>query len=265
MREIITREKAGLKPPLKMPRFDPDKIKGISFHDQGLANLNKKWLTRKYYWARSMQQVHFGRGWSDIAYSFVIARSGAIVEAKGFRWRAFAEGPVEHNKPYDWNFPEFLEGEKWGNDHFVSVCFATVGAASQDVKPYDFNGERIYAVKGEQVPPSPAQLEAADWLVNHIRLELGKPLEVWGHGGHRKKICPGPHIWPHIQRGRWAVKPNIPNPGVVTPPAPPQPVIQSESEAEPQKAKLEGQLSYIIPSLQKVVSELQKISSGLSQ
>ena len=201
--EMLTREQAGLKPPKRKPaQLNLDEVQAISLHCQGIANVGSKWVKRNLYWINAVQRGHMKK-WSDIAYSFAISRTGQVVAARGLDMQPFGEGAVQHNRGYTWDYPNFLTRGESGNPYFISICLVTVGIASGNVRPYDYNGETHSSTKGQWIPPSLAQMEALDWLIPHIRREVNSHLPVHGHGGHRIKPCPGPHLWEHILNQRW--------------------------------------------------------------
>jgi len=215
---ILGRSDAGLKPPLPRGRtpFDLDRVEGFSLHDEGTTNVAKRWVTDEFHGLQAVQDWHMNgvvrrkdgtlakKKWSDFAYSIGITRVGSPVAVRGLDLRPFAEGTVQRNSDYGWNWPDFCTVGESGNDYFISILLVHVGIATNTVKPYQFNGEMIAARKGQYVPPSTAQLETLDWLIPSLRDTCDRPdWGVWGHGGHRIKDCPGPHVWPEIQRGRW--------------------------------------------------------------
>lgn len=66
---------------------------------------------------RTVQNAHMnGRGWSDIAYSWLVCRHGTIFEGRG------------------WGIRTAANGTNWGNEHFHAVCVITSGAFSSAAK-----------------------------------------------------------------------------------------------------------------------------------
>jgi len=175
---ITAREKAGLRPPLrKPPPLDLNRIEAVSLHWEvpGVRILSRKHRTR------SIQRFHQTK-WSDIAYSFTIERDGTVVEGRGFRWQAFAEGTAQRaaRRP----FPEFLTVGESANPYYISVLL--VGCGPKNDAPTD------------------QQWLSLDRLVANIRNWRGRAdLPVDGHGSHRVKACPGPALWQAIDGGRW--------------------------------------------------------------
>ena len=215
---IVRRADAGYRPPLArgVVPFDLGAVQGFSLHDEGTTNVARKYVSEPFYGPLAVQRWHMDgearrrdgtyskRKWSDIAYSFAVERSGVVSEARGLHLRPFAEGTVQRNGAYEWNWPEFCTPGESGNGHFVSILLVHVGIATGNVRPYQFEDETVAARKGRYVAPSRSQLAALDWLLPSLREAAGRPdWGVWGHGGHRIKDCPGPHVWPEIQRGRW--------------------------------------------------------------
>lgn len=212
---LLSRQEAKLKPPRLKPRTpDLSRVGGFSLHCQGDANMSERWMKRELYWVLAVQR--FTMKYGDVAYCYVIDPLGAAVVGRGLDKHNLAEGALQRNPRYGWDFPTFVPQEWDGQDgpggspYFISICFANVGLAKRTVRPYyldDVHGNQtlLGSTKGEWVAPTPAALQTADLLIPHIRSEMDRPdLTVHGHGGHRIKACPGPYLWTCIRAGRWA-------------------------------------------------------------
>lgn len=138
---------------------------------------------------QALQRWHqHNMGWSDIAYGFIVCRSGVVLAGRGVHAANFAEGgSTTSDLPY-------LRG---GGTHLLSVygrkqartwnpyCVSVVWQSGRITGP-----SGTYA-DGEDEKPPPAQIAAAQALFSHIDAQTPNDLVVDVHGAHRRKTCPG--------------------------------------------------------------------------
>ncbi len=176
-RRVVTREQAGLAPPKRsgsgyVVAPDPDDQLGVTIHntghyDRGLPRLGGGAAAWK-----GIQNGHFARGWSDIAYSFGIALDedgkGEIYEGRGLRYRHFANGSITTGRT-DLGRPQV---------DWISIQF----------------------MAGFRPLPEDALAAALD-LTNALR-DLGLGRQITGHREFKIKDCPDDYLWDNVVR-KW--------------------------------------------------------------
>ncbi|MBW3620938.1 MAG: N-acetylmuramoyl-L-alanine amidase, partial [Actinobacteria bacterium] len=108
---------------------------------------------------RQVERSHLGKGWSGLAYNFVVFQSGRVYEVRGWG----REGA--HTKGV--------------NAHSVGIAFA-------------IDGDRVR-------PTDAAWQAAKDLIEDGVAAgHLGDDVHVSGHNEHAAKACPGRHLVPHL-------------------------------------------------------------------
>lgn len=119
--------------------------------------------------ARAYQRHHmFTRGWSDIAYNFLVGLSGSILEGRGWRHQGGATG-----SPYD--------------RHSLSIC------AIGNFQTQEPTEEMVQAIIG--------------WIITGIELgHIAPDVRIHGHRDASSTSCPGFNLYQHLPRIRSEVR-----------------------------------------------------------
>ncbi len=126
---------------------------------------------------RRTQNFHMdGRGWSDIAYSFMISQSGNVFEGRGWGRRTAAQGSSE------------------GNDRGHALYFMLGG---NTVPSDEAKASFMYLVSTMPIIPSPYENPPPNGL------EVpGRDMWLNGHKDWKSTACPG-EVYPWLQSREW--------------------------------------------------------------
>lgn len=163
MPEIVNRREWGARLWAKRaPIVRGGQLRGWAIHHNGPPVHTADWFDEAAI-VRAVQRYHQdSKGWSDIAYSFVVGQSGTVFEARGWSWDQFANGtdsvaPFTEHDDTEWLTVLCLLGQ---DDEIVQE-------------------------------PSPAMLASLNWLRN-LSVVYGRAgLEVKPHRDWQHKPCPG--------------------------------------------------------------------------
>lgn len=159
--KIITRKAWGAKAPSGGRNSWGSSIKGVGIHWEG-PHMGTPAESRVPAILRSIQAFHMGsRGWSDIAYNYVVDPYGNVYEGRGM---AAASGAF---------------GNDDGNAHYVAVCY--LGGT----------GDAFTAAARQAI---------AD-LIAYLRKSENVGTAVKGHRDFRSTDCPGDVIYAWIKAG----------------------------------------------------------------
>jgi hypothetical protein len=159
--KIISRDEWGAKAPTSGRNSFVGKPKGVGIHWEG-PHMGTPAEARVPSILRSIQTFHQGsRGWSDIAYNYVVDPYGNVYEGRGMAAASAAFGSND------------------GNQHYVAVCY--LGGT----------GDAFTA---------PARQAIAD-LIAYLRSSKGVGTAVKGHRDFKSTDCPGDVIYAWIKAG----------------------------------------------------------------
>lgn len=160
--EFVTRAGWGARSPRNWQRLTPSY--GTTIHWNG-PRLGPYSPTSSAGKVRAIQRFHLDeRGWSDIAYSYLVDRYGVIFEGRGLNRRTAANGTNR------------------GNGSAYAICY--LGGEGDG-----FTQEGSRAIH-----------DLVTWLRRYGRAGGA----VNGHGGWKATACPGPEILARIRTGIYA-------------------------------------------------------------
>ena len=248
---IIPRSEWSNRKPRKGLKLVPELVTAISWHCQGAANGDPKYVDP--YWPLQIIIWHMAKGWAFAAYNYIITPSGNIYEARGKSMRNGAEG--KRSKPGRCRHV----GQEWGkvyasniksiNKQTVSVCFAEVG----------YNRKRkVY------IQPTDQALAAGKRLARHLLSDSFYPNLRYnvGHNWHRDKDCPGEFLNQAIEAGYFGPIPI----DVIEPAESTAKVLSGLAERYPDPDPVAPKVD--IPNrdiLDKFIKELQELINKLSK
>lgn len=101
MKRRVTRAQWGARPPKDTTGLERSRVKGIAVH-YSASNADEQESHRNCAArVRGIQNFHMdGRGWNDIAYSFVVCKHGYIYVGRGWFNRTAANGTNAGNSEY---------------------------------------------------------------------------------------------------------------------------------------------------------------------
>lgn len=165
MTRWVSRTEWEAAAPTRQPRvISASARRGIVFHWNGpplkldTGRSPDALLRQEISKARALQRYQQGKGWSDLAYSYLVGQSGAIFVVRDL-WDQFANGADDVGV----------------NDGADSVWFT------------------VMWMGGEGEKPTFAALDALAELVSHVR-QLGAGNRVLPHLDFKHKTCPGPDL-----------------------------------------------------------------------
>jgi putative peptidoglycan binding protein len=99
---IVTREQAGLVAArIDAPVLDKKSLIGLALHHSGYVSDVGRSSSDPKAWVQEQQRYSMQeKGYSDIAYNFVIMADGAAFEGRGLRYRCAANGTADGNMKY---------------------------------------------------------------------------------------------------------------------------------------------------------------------
>lgn len=102
MLNIVTREVTGLLQAREgAPKMDLTAVRGIALHHTGFTGDVPNAVADPASYMQVLQAFYLDmRGYSDVAYNFVINASGQVLEGRGLRYRCAANGTNESNLAY---------------------------------------------------------------------------------------------------------------------------------------------------------------------
>jgi hypothetical protein len=137
--EIIEREQWGAKQPKKEPsRLRVAGQRGLAVHHSGSKGEKRQDHRDCAGVVRAIQQYHQqGRGWNDVAYSYLVCQHGGFYVGRGQGVRTAAQGTDA------------------GNDSFHAVCYlgdgTTWAGLANDVEPLLYARERVLRLNSRAV------------------------------------------------------------------------------------------------------------------
>lgn len=151
---LLEREDWLARQPTRSPRpVSLERVQGMVLHHNG-PEMN--WASKPSVLVRSIQNYHMGvRGWSDIAYSFVVAQDGTVFQGRGWDWDEFAQ---------------LDEGAD-----LISVMWLGGGHT-----------------ESRQIPSQAAYDAIRELRV--LGCQMGMGTRVWPHNAFQRKPCPGPEL-----------------------------------------------------------------------
>lgn len=159
--KIISRKTWGAKSPSGGRNAWGPPIKGVGLHWEG-PHMGTPAESKVPAILRSIQAFHMGsRGWSDIAYNYVVDPYGNVYEGRGM---AAASGAF---------------GDSDGNAHYVAICY--LGGV----------GDAFTA----------AARQAIHDLTAYLRKEQKVGTAVKGHRDFKSTDCPGDTIYAFVKSG----------------------------------------------------------------
>jgi peptidoglycan hydrolase-like protein with peptidoglycan-binding domain len=159
--EIITRKQWGAKAPKGSRNSWGSTIAGVGLHWEG-PHMGTPAESKVPAILRSIQSFHMGsRGWSDIAYNYVVDPYGNVYEARGM---AAASGAF---------------GDADGNAHYVAICY--LGGS----------GDAFTAAARKSIHD----------LTAYLRAEHKVGSAVKGHRDFKSTDCPGDVIYAFVKSG----------------------------------------------------------------
>lgn len=150
---LVTRKGWGARPAESRTLLPTSAIRGLVFHytaaDADEQSDHKNCAGR----VRGVQNFHLDkRGWSDIAYSFLVCKHGWVFEGRGWDVRTAATGDA--------------------NDFTLACCFLGDDTTNRD----DVT--------------NPGRIALADFT-RAFRLKYPKATRIWGHRDFMSTACPG--------------------------------------------------------------------------
>jgi len=187
---IVDRPGWGAVPPKIAPKpVNLSRLRAISHHYVGPKPSTS---SSDFEFGQALQRWHQqNMGWSDIAYGFIVCRSGIVLAGRGVHAANFAEGgSTKADRPLLRGGGRHLK-QTYGRDHARSWNPYCVSVVWQSGRTLDKAG--YYADGEDEIPPQP-QVDAARRLYDHINSQTPNDLVVDVHGSHRRKTCPGQWI-----------------------------------------------------------------------
>lgn len=113
--KLVTRAEWGARPPKRVTLLRPADLRGIAIHYSGSDADEQADHANCAARVRAIQRFHMdGRGWDDIAYSFLGCKHGYIFEGR------------------TWGVRSAANGTSWGNAEYHAVCFLGDDTAGRD-------------------------------------------------------------------------------------------------------------------------------------
>lgn len=218
--QLVTRSAWLARPPRNRQPLNPDLLKGVAVHYTGMDADEQVHHGACPARVRGIQNFHMDtRGWSDIAYNFIVCKHGAVFEGRGYGIRSAGQGTNAGNDGY--HAVCFLGDDTAGRDDVTDTGREALGEIiralhtryphARDVQPHSHfhqtacPGDDLrtwVAVKG-WLPPAPKlKCRPEDWKWARWYLGLG---EYAPYGRRAKgKRPPYPRIIP--ARGWAAVR-----------------------------------------------------------
>lgn len=158
--DIISRAEWGALKAKAVARVDPSRRTHFMVHYSTGEELGRD---DSFEWVREIQRFHMSRyrGWSDIAYNFLVDRYGRIFEGRG--WDVIGSHCEAFNSPA------------------IGVCFLGDDDPGQDA-------------------PEAARA-AIRWLADEADRHTGKRLTRWGHRDKKSTGCPGDELYNWVHAG----------------------------------------------------------------
>lgn len=119
MFRYLSREEWGAEPPKARVHIDKDNIEGIFVHYTGMYTSSQEDHSLCKSRVKGIQEFHQGpsRGWSDIAYSWLVCKHGFIYEGRGWEVQgAHTQGYNSTNHAVC-----FLGGDRIGRDDVTHI------------------------------------------------------------------------------------------------------------------------------------------------
>lgn len=171
--QLVTREAWDARPPRSQTRLDRAAQRGTAMHYSAADADEQADHDRCASRVRGIQAFHMdGRGWADIAYSYLPCKHGYVFEGRGRGIRTAAQGTTA------------------GNDAYHAVCFLGDDTASRD----------------DVTDPGREAIEAA---VRWCNLWSGAT-EVRPHSDFHATACPGDDLRGWIAAGMPVTVPLLP-------------------------------------------------------
>lgn len=169
--KLITRSQWGARKPRGVTPLPLSRVDTIVIHYSSAYSDEFSPYTSR---VRGIQNYHMDHnGWNDIAYNFLVSRSGDIFEGRGFGVMSAA---TLHN-----------------NDHTIAICFLGT----------DRSGRDDVTDKGRRA--------IAD-VIAEINRRAGRTLKVKGHRDFVSTECPGDELYHWVVTGGWKKQRPIPLP-----------------------------------------------------
>lgn len=108
--QLVTRSAWGARAPKQRTPLNPSQLIGVAIHYTGMDSDEQSDHLNCASRVRGIQRFHMnpepqGRGWSDIAYNYLVCKHGYVYEGRGYGYRSAAQGTNA------------------GNDGYHAVCF----------------------------------------------------------------------------------------------------------------------------------------------
>ena len=163
----VSRVRWGAIPPTAVTLLHGSEARGIALHYSGMDADEQGDHANCAARVRAIQRYHmYTRGWSDIAYNFLVCKHGYVFVGRGWGVRSAAQGTNE------------------GNDGYHAVCFLGDDTEARD----------------DLTPKGRAALAA---LVRRAHARYPSAREVKPHSSFRPTACPGDELRSWIAARGW--------------------------------------------------------------
>jgi len=171
----VTRGKWGARPPRAITELPWPQVDALAIHYSAAASdENPDYAAR----VRGIQDFHIdGRGWNDIAYNWLVSRTGVIFEGRG--WGVMSAATLGHNS------------------HTYAVCF--LGADKPGRDDATAKGRKAIA----EVLLEASRLSGKRLGLAHVQHGQHRTLAVGGHRDFTSTDCPGDELYEWITLRGW--------------------------------------------------------------